>query len=235
MNCDVEEIFGTIADHIPTSEDTEFVFSAEVLPQPPPLLETNQLVIRKGERTSYSYTVNRVDALHFQAHKRTYRVFGLLFLARVFHSELPEIHIRLTHAESDIHEIILDYRIGTWPLIPEYQTRPDKFTYWPEAAEKYRHSILRIPDQFLPRLSLTDASKVPDTQTSEWAARDILRCAGSDCGNVLFANVLLNLSRPEEIAQEFTLEGEFGFGGVGRGSAEVTLWLPGSDGWHVKL
>lgn len=69
----------------------------------------------------------------------------------------------------------------------------------------------------------------------EWNGRDIVRCTGSDHGNILFANLLLNASHPEEERNEFALESECGFGGVGTGSAEAKLVLHGNQGWDEEL
>ena len=55
---------------------------------------------------------------------------------------------------------------------------------------------------------------------------------GSDEKNVRVAELLLNISRLDNTTDEYELESEMGFRGVGFGSAEVRLWLPGSVAWN---
>ena len=52
---------------------------------------------------------------------------------------------------------------------------------------------------------------------------------------VLFAELLLNVGRPDNLIDEYQPEGEGGFRGVGEHSAEVQLYLPGSLGWDDEL
>ncbi len=92
-----------------------------------------------------------------------------------------------------------------------------------------------FPAWLLPLFTLTDAANVAEPCDNDRDARDTVRCAGSDYGSVLFATLLLNLGRTAETTREMVVEGEYGYGGVGRGSAEITLWLPGGDGWLDML
>jgi hypothetical protein len=64
----------------------------------------------------------------------------------------------------------------------------------------------------------------------ELASRDV--CVGFGCSvaSALFAELLLNASMAANDELEFELEGEQGVRGVGPGSAEITLWLPGGLG-----
>ena len=80
-----------------------------------------------------------------------------------------------------------------------------------------------------PHLTYLDRSVITE---DEWAKRDTVKGFGSDRGSVLFAELLLNASRPRNPLDEYALEGELGFRGVGPGSSEVHLWLPGSPAWR---
>ena len=47
----------------------------------------------------------------------------------------------------------------------------------------------------------------------------------------MFAELLLNAGLEDNQKLEFRLAGECGYRGVGPGSAELALWLPGSLGY----
>jgi hypothetical protein len=65
----------------------------------------------------------------------------------------------------------------------------------------------------------------------EWNKRDTVKIFGKDTGMVLFAELLLNAALPQNEEDEYELEGEGGFRGVGINSAEVKLFLPGHIFW----
>lgn len=181
----------------------------------------------------HSYTNVCVDELHFQAHKRTYRLLGLAFLAKIFHPEPREVHIQLSHPDSSVRTLVLDYdQAEGWDFIADYHKRPYQYIYEPQPVG-IAPSLLDMrffPTWLLPSFALTNAAKNAGP-CDDRDVRDTVRGAGVDYGNLLFATVLLNLGRPAEIIQAFGLESEHGFGGVGPGSAEVRLWLPGGFGW----
>lgn len=57
--CDLEQLFGGLADQLPDSETASLVLSAATLPQMPPSVVTSQLVIRTG-RTCVSLLHQRL-------------------------------------------------------------------------------------------------------------------------------------------------------------------------------
>ena len=233
LSTTLEEVFRSLADTLPEQEEVPFTLNAVTLPQTPAIVTTDQLIIRAGQHAYHSYTHSCVDALHFHASKRTYRLLGLCLLAKVFHAEPVSIHIMLTHPQSTVRAMLLDYdQIQGWNLIAQYDTRPHQFTYeaHPVARPWQVLDAAFFPSWLLPIFTLTDAAYVAGPCDNQ-ATRDVVRCVGSDCGSILVANMLLNLGRSVEAATEFVLEGEYGFGGVGRGSAEATFWLPGGDGY----
>ncbi len=65
----------------------------------------------------------------------------------------------------------------------------------------------------------------------EWNKRDTVKIFGRDTGMVLFAELLLNAALPQNDEDEYELEGEGGFRGVGINSAEVKMFLPGHIFW----
>ena len=93
MNCELERIFGGLADTVSSSEETEFVFTADMLPKPPAELQTEKLIVKQGTHFYESYTNARIEMLHFQARERTYKLLGLLFFAKVFRATPPEVRL----------------------------------------------------------------------------------------------------------------------------------------------
>ncbi len=67
--------------------------------------------------------------------------------------------------------------------------------------------------------------------TKDWESRDTVKIFGTDIGMVKFAQLLLNAAQPENEEDEYELEGESGFRGVGRNSAEISMFLPGHTFW----
>jgi hypothetical protein len=231
--CDLEQLFGVVADQLPETETASLVLSATTLPQLPPRLATDQLVIRVGRHGYHSYTHVCVDELHFQAHKRTYRLLGLAFLAKVFHPEPREVHIQLTNLHSSVRTLVLDYdQAKGWNLVTGYDKRPYQYIYEPQpvAVPPALLDERFFPTWLLPLFTLTNATKVAGPCENQ-DVRDTVHGAGSDYGNLLFATLLMNLGRPTEAIEEFGLESDYGYGGVGHGSAEIWLWLPGGNGW----
>jgi hypothetical protein len=231
--CDLEQLFGSVVDHLPEATEESFIISAAALPQLRPRLTTDQLVIRAGRHGHHSYTHVCVDELHIQAQKRTYRLLGLAFLAKVFHPEPHEVQIQLTNPHSPVRTLVLDYdQAQGWNLVTGYDKRPYQYSYEPQPVTL---STARLDERFfpawlLPLFTLTDVMQVAGP-CDDRDVRDTVHGAGSDYGNVLFATLLLNLGRLTETIVEFGLESEYGYGGVGRGSAEIRLWLPGGNGW----
>ncbi|MGB8646561.1 MAG: hypothetical protein WCF84_15080, partial [Anaerolineae bacterium] len=109
MDCELEHYFGSLADQVPTVADgyDNFVFSTQTLLIPPSQLITDRMIIHKFKQGKDS--VSRVDALWFQAHKRTYRELALLILSVVFQPELSRVQVELIHPASDIKHLIVEF------------------------------------------------------------------------------------------------------------------------------
>lgn len=82
----------------------------------------------------------------------------------------------------------------------------------------------------LPCFGLTNMKDIVITE-EDWRNRDTIRSFGNDEGTALFAELLLNVGQSENRIDEYELEGEGGFRGVGVCSAEVRLFLPGHLFW----
>ncbi len=231
MTAALEYLFGEVAEKVPTSGNEEIVYSAATLPRPPALIMTDQLYIEKGFH-DYHPGWFRADTLLFHARKTTYRQLGLLIMAVVFHLEPTEVHIELTHPASAIKHLIIQspYK-GPDDLHPGYNTRPYCFLYSPHSTTRW----FPWPEQHLdpaelPCFYLTNQKDCVGTEQDR-VERDTVRGFGTDKGSVLFAELLLNASQPDNPLNEYDLEGDGGYRGVGYLSAEVKLWLPESPGW----
>lgn len=231
MSCDLQRLFGEAAEKVPTSEEESHVFTAGTLTTAPPQLVTDGLYIKKtAHEYGYGY---EVDLLMFHARKETYRLLGLLFLSVVFDPEPKAVSLELTHPASDIKHFLIDNELApAEELSSGYHSRPHAFVYWPTEMDKHPFDPCADPVN-LPRFGLTNLEDFLFTEEHR-RARDTVRCFGRDRGNALFAELLLNAGRPESAPDEYELEGEAGFRGVGVGSAEVRIFLPGSFGWEVR-
>ncbi len=228
--CGSENIFGDLSTRLPASSNgnESFTFTTETLPVPPSQIETQNLYINKGSHIYHP--AFKIDSIGFNARKETYRYLGLLILAAVFHPRPSEITIKLSHAESDILNLIIEYKhFDLVNLYPGYHTKPFYFEYYPALSWKHPFDKCINPEH-LPCFSLTN---VEDFQNSDddWKNRDTVRIFGSDTGMVRFAELLLNVASPQNEQDEYALEGEAGFRGVGIKSAEATLLLPGHLFW----
>jgi hypothetical protein len=82
----------------------------------------------------------------------------------------------------------------------------------------------------LPTFKLTNLKECLVTD-DDWAQRDTLVGFGNDDASVGLAELLLRFGWPQNESNELALEGEGGFRGVGRFSAEAFFYLPGSSAW----
>jgi hypothetical protein len=108
-SCDLKKTFGELAAKLPTVIDGEdtYTFTPENLPVPSSLMETEKLYIKKG---LHNYNdIFQIDKLAIYAQKETLRNLGLLILATVFHPQPSEVIVKLSHAESDILNLIITF------------------------------------------------------------------------------------------------------------------------------
>lgn len=156
---------------------------------------------------------------------------GLLFLGVVFDPEPKDVSLELTHPASDIKRLLIENSL-TALADPSsgYYTRPHAYVYWPE--EMAKHPFRRYTDpRDLPCFGLTNQNDCVLTEEQR-QSRDTVISFGTDHGNVLFAELLLNAGRPEDASTEYWLESEGGYRGVGVCSVEATLYLPGHLAWE---
>lgn len=227
--CDLKNIFTDSATRLPLSSDgnQSFTFISENIPVPPYRMETSKLYLEKG---SHIYQDSyRIDKIYLYAQKETYRYLGLLILSAVFHPQPSTILVKLNHPASEITNLIIEYEHRNLEALASgYHTKPFAFEYYPSVTGKHPFDRCVSP-QNLPCFSLTNIGNM--LVNDDWGNRDTVGVFGRDIGMVLFAELLLNAALPQNNTDEYELEGENGFRGVGIGSAEVTLFLPGHICW----
>lgn len=227
--CDLETIYSDLASQLPSRTDRyeSITLSSQNLPLPTSEITTDNLYILKATHDYNDWF--RVDALWFFARKETYRYLGLLILSVVFH-RVSEVHVRLNHPHSEIKGLIVEYAYRNIDeLTAGYHTQPFAFEYYPQLPAKHPFDRCMLPKD-LPCFELSNSKDLNFTD-DDWKQRDTVKIFGSDTGLVLFAELLLNLSLPHNEQDEFELEGESGFRGVGISSAEARLLLPGHLAW----
>ena len=227
MNCDLETDFGEQAKTLPASERDKFTFSSKTFAEIPDRLETDQLVVTKGHHIYEG--ASRVDALSFFAQKASYQQLGLLILAVVFRPGGARVQLALTNAASPVKNLIIEYG-GLTARASGHRTRPDYFLFYPGRVDKHPWGNQSADPFSLPIFKLTNLKEFVVTD-DDWARRDTVIGFGNDDASVRLAELLLRFGSPQNETNEVVLEGEGGFRGVGRFSAEASLHLPGSLAW----
>jgi hypothetical protein len=234
MPDDMERTFGALSLAVPTSTPKEgyYAFSAQTLPAAPSELVTDRLYVRKGTREHWRCF--RSDVVTFHAEKETYRQLALLILAVVLHPEPEQVTVQLTHHASEVTHLVVSYdREPPESLGSGYYTRPYVFNYDPGEAVTHPWYDLCLTPTDLPCFCLTyDLARHYGDVEETWRGRDILKGFGTDRGCVRLAELLLNLSRPENALTDCELEGEASWRSVGPRSAEARFELPGSVFWE---
>ncbi len=227
MKCELQRYLGELAKTLPTEQKKRFTFSDKDFPQIPDRLETDQLIIAKVNK-AYNNSF-KVDSLSFFANKASYQHLGLLILSVVFHPGGKRVHLELTEPTSDIKNLIIEYG-GLTKRGFAYRTRPDHFLFFPEKVDKHPWTYQNLNVFDLPLFNLTNLNEFLLTE-QDWASRDTVIGFGNDDASVMLAELLLRFGSPANEGNEVVLEGEGGFRGVGRFSAEASFHLPGSSAW----
>ena len=222
-----EDIWSVMAGAIATSGF--FELSAATLPLPPPTLAADDLCITKH---LHLYGALPADAVSIEADKITLGQLGLLIFSTVLHPAAQPVTLTLTHERSSIRQLIISPALGPTGHMAGLHLRPVRFNYYPEPVAKHPWLNFRpytYSNYDLPILAL-DLPKKFIQSYEDLEHRSTAEGFGSLRGSCHFAELLLNASQPSNTQLEFALECECGFRGVGPGSAEISVWLPGSIG-----
>jgi hypothetical protein len=230
MKCDLHRYFGEMMKSLPVEEKQKLAFSGKNFNDIPQHLETDQLVVMRSHRDYEGGS--RVDRLSFFAQKPTYQQLGLLILSVVFRPGGSRVHIELAHASSTMKNLIAEYE-GLTKRGFTYRTRPDHFLLLPAKVEMHPWTHQCLGPFDLPRFKLTNLKDCVVTEEDR-ANRDTVLGFGSDDASVKLAELLLRFGSPRNETNEIVLEGESGFRGVSRFSAEASFHLPGSSAWPTS-
>ncbi len=231
---ELEQHYAALAAQVPDGppDEAEFLFRRESFPVPPAELKSSRVFFRKIARDYNGW--HRVDHLALFVDERTARALGLHLLACVFHD--PESSVLAVSSEwSEVRRVV--YR-ARWPADDPplgLVQRPATLRYVPSPNKK--HPWLHENDPAsLPLLALSNETEMV-LSDEEWRARDVVFIESGAVGTVRLAELLLNASCPWNTVREYELESDAGFRGVAPMSAELRLFLPGSDHWtaHPEL
>lgn len=233
MSCDLDEIYGSVLSQAFLSEERGVVLSAQTLPAPPALLESDRIFIRRGMHCyNCSY---RIDHLELYAPPSTLRLFALHLFSVIFHAEPVVSTLKLTQPGTDVRQWITEFKHPNPDHPPiGLSSIPTHFRYFPSQPEKHPWLDERINPHELPSIAFTNENNCV-TNDEEWANRDTVYLAGLVAGTARFAELLLNAGWNENSRLEFDLECNVGFTGVAPGSSELSLQLPGSAAWPLSI
>ncbi len=225
MVCEIQELFEDLLIPLGQRQESDFVFSRSNLPEPPERVRAEALAATWGWHI-YSMPIVCVD---FFGERPAFQALALLLLAKVFHPGPSRVLLELADPGSatgvPVDRLILDYCYDPH-RIPGYARAPDRFSYSPEKVGRHPWLGTCLNPSDYPQLALGD----PEAPFGDMEGFGKIDCAvgfGHDYGNVLLAEMLLNLGSPMNETTEVALEGEMGCRGVGPDSTEMRFFLPG--------
>jgi len=231
--CDLERVFGGLADRLPRVDDEEFTLTPETVPA-----VTSDLASDSVGLTWFLHGYNDmpVDLVAMYCQPRTLRLLGLLLLSRVLHPTDEDLMLRVTATKSEIREVVLDCSDVHHGNVAFYRSRVVEFTYISQFIHQYqrpRYPLAAATSDDCPAFVLTKGEFGPYTR-EELLTRDRLRISGRESSLLDLAAVFLDAGLPDSSATEFYLE-TAGFGGAQHDGAELAIWLPGSDWWEPDM
>ena len=229
MICDLQKLYKGILSRVPKDEDDDIILDRRNLPVPAAHLCTDKIVTEKRHH-DYN-TCFRADFLILYGGKRTLRLLGLHILAVIFHKDSSESVLELTHPETDIRHLIIEFEYPDErdPAIG-LSVRPLCFRYFPSQPQKHPWLNSYDSNLDLPLFELTNRSRCVASE-EEWIKRDTIYGVGTLEGSIKFAELLLNAGRSDSTVADYELEGDAGFRGVAPMSAKLRICLPGSLPW----
>ncbi len=229
-NCGLSQTFGELAGRVPDGPPghPHFVFHAGVLPVPPAFLSTDRILFNKLHHDYNGWY--KADALWVYLTQKKCRELGLFLLAASFHGPKQDTTLSITHPKSAIRKIIIrasELNLEDPPV--GLSMVPYALRYYPTETNKHPWLYENHIDD-LPVLALSNADDCVGATDEDWSTRDTI-WMGAYSGTLHFAELLLNAGCSWNPVREYALEGDAGCRGVGRMSAELKIFLPGSDGW----
>jgi hypothetical protein len=228
---DLHRLGGPIVERLSgvTAETDAFRFDASSVPSLPPSASTDRMVLT---RAYHDYNgCYRADMLHLSASRPTLRVLGVVVLASLFALPGAATDLSLIHPDSEIRTLRLRTPDLEWRALA---LAPRWYDYRPRQPHKHPWYGDRVDPDDLPALYLTDHDELGGVTDADWRARNTVVGFGTVPGIARFGQFLLDIGDPAGTGDEYHLEGEAGFRGVAPMSAELSVWLPGSIGWHQE-
>ncbi len=231
-DCDLQRIFGSLADALPKVHDTNeyrpVILSTANLPQPPDAIATDRLWLRNPGM--HSYDEFPIPSVSLCTDKPASKHLGLLILAVLVHPDPATVEIELTHPATQIQHLRVRFEHpdpeNHWGLA----TQPSFFVYNTDLPEK--HPWTTSAPSSMPVLTLTNRNEM--SISFDPSEVNTLVGFGNDVGSARLAELLLNAGLDNNPRDEYQLEGEPGFRGVGVASSELQIWLPGSLGYDPR-
>ena len=231
FTCDLNRIFGAVAALVPDGPpgDPDFILHADILPVPPAALFTDRLLFRKIAHDYNGW--HQADALWMYLSPTKCRELGIFLLACAFHGPSENVTLTINHPDSAIRRITIpagELKLADLPA--GLSMKPFAFRYFPTETEKHPW-MYELNKHNLPVLALSNAEDCVGSRDEDWSGRDTIWISVASPGTFLLAELLLNAGCSWNTVREYALEGDAGYRGVGPMSAELRIFLPGSDGW----
>ena len=224
---------GPLVEKIPDGPPyaADFIFHAGSVPPPPPLITTDRILMRKSSHHYNGWF--RAESLWLFLSPQTCRQLGALLMTCYFHGPQTDVTLSLTRPDSDIRRIIVRARELTLDDPPVGLSHvPFAFRYYP--SETRKHPFIDDRHVYdLPLLALSDADDCVGARPEDWENRDTIWLS-PDTGTARLAELLLNAGCSWNPVREYQLEGDAGFRSLAPMSAELRIFLPGSDAWWFQ-
>lgn len=195
---------------------------------PPASITTDRIHFRKLYHDYNGWY--KADALWMYLSPSKCRELGLFLLAAGFHRPRRTTTLSISHPDSAIRRISLFESSAQIDDPPVGLTMvPLALRYYPKETEKHPW-MYQCGAQDLPVLALSNEDDSVGQTDDDWAKRDTIWMY-PDYSTLRLAELLLNAGCSWNQVREYALEGDAGYRGVGPMSAELRIFLPGSDGW----
>src|SRR5260370_9162131 len=231
--CDLNRVFGHLATTLPDGPPDspnlpDFVFHAGVLPVPPATLSSDRIIIRKGRHEYNSWYL--AESLWMSLSARKCRELGVFLLSCAFHGPVEDTTLTIGHPDSDIRMILIPAGKLTLADLPfGISMVPFALRYSPGEPKRYPW-MYDCCTHDLPLLALSNLDDCVGGE-EQWRGRDTVRIWASRPGTLRLAELLLDAGCSWNKVRDYALEGDAGYRGVAPMSAELRIFLPGSDGW----
>ena len=217
------------------------LFSKNNLSVIPGKIETDQLILKKS---MYQYGNCFLPHIHVFSNKNVYRKIGYILLSTVLNPDNSEIILSITNNQSDIKRIVFEPVYNSISDNYGYKTLPESYKYFPEIDKLNLNPFndYSIEAHQMPYFNLVKNNKDSFNNYDEYKEADTIICPNNDLGPVnndfgviLFAKFLFDFTNESCTMDElYFRSSDSGCNGVGPGSSQLQLHLPGSWYWETS-